>query len=152
MRRSTVISTDHLRKQNCTHGRASFIVIVFAVVLLDKESSHSCVACPPPSPFRSTAKRLRSSYNRSLLLSSDLSLLPLDLHQTHQRSGTRSKVNTRLDQGRQLSCMRFGRLQSVRETQPRIWLGEHVFKMTEGRSSRGTRLSGSSSSFSSAGG
>jgi hypothetical protein len=68
--------------------------------------------------FRSTAKRLQSSYNRSLMLSSNLSLLPLGQspHQTRKCSGTRSEVNThhRLAQGRQLSCMIFGRPQSVR--------------------------------------
>ena len=60
---------------------ASFDVIVFLVVLLDRESSHSCVACPPPCPFSLYGSR---NICRAERLSEPENLL--DCNVSHHRS------------------------------------------------------------------
>ena len=91
-----------------------------------------------PKRSRNTAKRLQSSYNRSLMLSNSPfprqhDLLPLP---TRNCSGTKSKVSIqhRLDRGRPLFCMRFGHHRSAREKiQLRIWpaFDRHTLRSTQ---------------------
>jgi hypothetical protein len=72
---------DLLTKGLLINAIASFDVIVFLVVLLDRESSHSCVACPPPCPFSLYGSR---NICRAERLSEPENLL--DCNVSHHRS------------------------------------------------------------------